>query len=168
MIRRLARFWVLILTVAILLFPHNAFAASSSAVTLGASFESQDFSNQGFSGQNLQSAEFTNVKLIGVDFSKSDLRGAVFNGANAKNSNFHGADFTNGLAYVSSFDGADLTDSIMREAIMMRSTFNGANIEGADFTFAVLDKEQVVVLCKTATGINSVTGASTRQSLGCP
>ncbi|MBL1210022.1 pentapeptide repeat-containing protein [Geminocystis sp. GBBB08] len=166
MFKKLAGFLIFILTLTILVIPHNAIAASSSAVT--STFESKDLSAEDFSGKNLQLAEFTKVKLEGANLSNADLRGSVFNGVMAENINLSGADFTNGLAYVTNFDNADLTDSILREAIMLRSTFNHAKIKGADFTQAVLDNQQIIELCKYADGINSKTGASTRQSLGCP
>lgn len=166
MFKKLARFFILILILTILFIPKNVIAASSSAVT--STFESKDLSKENFSGQNLQLAEFTKVKLEGADFSKTDLRGGVFNGVMAEKINLSGADFTNGLAYVTNFDNADLTDTIFREAIMLRSTFNNAKVDGADFTQAVLDTQQITKLCKYADGINSKTGASTRQSLGCP
>jgi uncharacterized protein YjbI with pentapeptide repeats len=166
MFQKLTRFFFLILALIILFIPDYAIAASSSAVT--STFESKDLSGENFSGQNLQLAEFTKVKLEGADLSKTDLRGGVFNGVFAEKVNLSGANFTNGLAYVTNFDNADLRDTIFREAIMLRSTFNNAKVEGADFTQAVLDNQQIAKLCKYADGINSQTGASTRQSLGCP
>jgi uncharacterized protein YjbI with pentapeptide repeats len=81
--------------------------------------------------------------------------------------NLHGVDLTNGLAYLTSFNGADLSDAILAEAIMLRTSFDKANITGADFTLAVLDGDQVAKLCANASGVNSKTGVETRQSLGC-
>lgn len=159
-------FIAFIIAFVVLILPFSAQAASSTAVT--SSFESTNLINQDFSGQNLQLAEFTKVNLEGANFSNTDLRGAVFNSVLATKVNLHGADLTNGLTYVSSFDEADLTDGIFREAIMLRTTFKGAKIDGADFTSAVLDTPQINKLCEYASGINSKTGASTRQSLGCP
>lgn len=37
-----------------------------------------------------------------------------------------------------------------------------ANITGADFTNALIDREQQIALCKYADGENSITGVSTR------
>ncbi len=156
----------LILSLLLLLTPNYALAASSSAVT--STIDSKNLSQQDFSSQNLQSMEFSNLKLKGANFSNSDLRGAVFNGVKLEEANFHGVDATNGFIYLTVLDRADLTDAIFREAIIKRTTLKDANVDGADFTFAVLDNEQIIGLCKNAKGINPVTGASTRQSLGCP
>jgi uncharacterized protein YjbI with pentapeptide repeats len=151
-----------------ILSPVNALAASSAAVTgANASYENQNLTGKDFSGQNLQSAQFTNVNLQDSNFSSADLRGAVFNGASIIEGNFHGADLTNGLAYLSTFKNSDLSDAIFAEAIMLRTIFEGVNINGADFSFAVLDAQQIKNLCERAEGVNSKTGISTPESLGC-
>ena len=49
----------------------------------------------------------------------------------------------------------------------MESNFEGAKIDGADFTNAVLSRIQQKELCEIANGTNSSTGESTEYSLGC-
>jgi uncharacterized protein YjbI with pentapeptide repeats len=47
------------------------------------------------------------------------------------------------------------------------SSFSKALIEGADFTDALLDRDDQRRLCRDADGINPTTGVSTFDSLGC-
>jgi len=56
---------------------------------------------------------------------------------------------------------------VLRNAMLMNSSFKGAVIDGADFTDAVLDLPQQKALCARAQGINPRTGVDTRDSLAC-
>lgn len=154
---------------ALLLFalplPQAALAASSSLIR---AYDDVKVTSKDFSNQNLTRAEFSNAKLAGANFSGADLRGAVFNSTDLNNANFQGANFSNGIAYLSDFSGADLQDAVFDSAMLLKSTFQNADVTGADFSLAVLDRDQVQALCQSASGVNSVTGVATRDSLECP
>lgn len=144
--------------------PLPAQAASSAAIR---AYDDMQVKTKDYSGQNLVRAEFNNTKLAEANFSSADLRGAVFNNAILNKANLHGVDFSYGIAYLSDLSAADLSDAILTSAMMLRSNFKGAKVTGADFSEAVLDREQVVQLCEYASGVNPVTGVDTRESLGC-
>jgi|CryBogDrversion2_11_1035321.scaffolds.fasta_scaffold32704_2 uncharacterized protein YjbI with pentapeptide repeats len=157
---------LLVLWVSII--PSDALAASSASVTSNnTSFEDKKLIGENFTGHSLQEAQFTNVDLSSTNFSGVNLIGSVFNGALLEKSNLHGADLSYAISYVSSFNHANLTDAILVGSILKRTTFAEADITGADFTDASLDQSELKRLCKVASGVNSKTGISTKDSLEC-
>lgn len=56
---------------------------------------------------------------------------------------------------------------MLTRVVLTLSDLNGANVTNADFSDALLDRQQQEGLCKTASGTNPTTGVNTRKSLGC-
>ena len=131
------------------------------------SFSNAELTRRDFSGQMLRAAEFSNANMDLTNFSNADLRGAIMSASVMTEANLHGANLTNAMIDQVKFTKADLSDAILAETILLRSTFEGADITGADFSDAIMDGAQVKELCTKASGINSQTGISTRDSLGC-
>nr|YP_009530400.1 hypothetical protein PMNZ_133 [Paulinella micropora]AXY63089.1 hypothetical protein PMNZ_133 [Paulinella micropora] len=118
-------------------------------------------------GKQLQQQEFLKSDLHGIDFSESDLRGTVFNNSDLHDSNLSKANLEDVVAFASRFDGADLRQTNFRNGMLLQSRFKDTLIEGADFTDAILDLPQKKSLCKVASGINLISGVSTKESLRC-
>jgi hypothetical protein len=91
---------------------------------------------------------FSNADLQGQDLSGQDWRGSSFVSANLQ--------------------GADLQGANLRGAIAARAVWDGAQIAGADFSDAYVDRAALRQLCQRAEGSHPITGVSTRASLGCP
>ncbi|MEG4069342.1 pentapeptide repeat-containing protein [Microcoleus sp. Pol11C2] len=162
-LRQLAAF-LLALTIFILQQPAQA---QSKYYAPPLSFSNAELTRRDFSGQMLRAAEFSNANMDLTNFSNADLRGAIMSASVMTQANLHGANLTNAMIDQVKFTNADLSDAILAETILLRSTFDGVDITGADFTDAIMDGSQVKELCTKASGINSQTGISTRDSLGC-
>jgi len=123
----------------------------------GGDFHDQDLSKSSIAGAVARDANFSGVDLHGTVLTLSDLKG----------SNLQGIDLSDTLADRVNFQNTDLRNAVLTNMIASGSSFAGSRIDGADFTFAVLDSDDQRNLCKNAEGINPKTGISTRDSLEC-
>ena len=118
-------------------------------------------------GADLQNNEFVKYDLSNQDLGEANLQGAYMSVTTAANSSFKSANMKDLIAYAVRFDNADLSDANLTNGELMKSVFDGATIDGADFTDATLDLPQRKSLCERATGTNSKTGVDTVDSLEC-
>ena len=138
--------------------------------------------NVGDEVPNYVRSQITGIDLHGQDLSKSsiagatardsnlsdvDLHGTVVTLADLKGSNLNGIDLTDTLSDRVNFQKTDLRNAVLVNMIASGSSFAGALIEGADFSYAVLDSDDQKNLCEIAEGVNPVTGIETRVSLEC-
>ena len=118
-------------------------------------------------GEDLQNTEYVKYDLSGQDLGETNLQGAYMSVTTAKNASFKGSNMDGLIAYATRFDNADLSDAVITNADLLKSFFDGANIDGTDFTDSNLDLSQRKALCSRATGTNPKTGVDTLDSLEC-
>jgi uncharacterized protein YjbI with pentapeptide repeats len=76
-------------------------------------------------------------------------------------------DCSNVLATKAKLSKSSLRNTIFTNANLIAAQLGGADVTGADFTDALVDPATVAKLCKNASGTNTHTGVSTRESLMC-
>ncbi len=118
-------------------------------------------------GQDLSKSSIAGATARDADLSDVDLHGTVLTLSDLKGSNLNGINLTDTLADRVNFQKTDLRNAILVNMIASGSSFAGAQIAGADFSFSVLDNDDQKNLCELAEGTNPVTGVSTRDSLEC-
>lgn len=134
--------------------------------------------------------DYTNAPLIGRDFSHQDLSSDNFVRCNLKEANLEGSNLQTVQLFSANLSDTNLRDADLRNAILDKAKIRrtdlrnalleGAsginmnivaeappNIEGADFTDALLDDRALRVLCAIATGTNPTTGRNTLDTLYC-
>ena len=170
--RLISKIIKLALSALIIFFGVNPVFAGANVATKGEgdevpSYVRSDITGFDFHGEDLHLSSIAGAVARDADFSNVDLHGTTLTLSDLKGSNLNGIDLTDTLSDRVNFQKTDLRNAVLVNMIASGSSFAGAQIDGADFTFAILDSEDQRNLCKIANGINPTTGVSTRESLEC-
>jgi uncharacterized protein YjbI with pentapeptide repeats len=137
------------------------------AMETKANYTLSDVYDQNFDDENLYRSSFAGASVRDSSFRQANLAKSILTKAGFFQVDFTGANLEETLGDRVMFEKCNLTDAILTDAILTSTTFVESVITGADFSNALLDRYQAALLCKKATGVNSVTGVATKDSLGC-
>jgi len=125
----------------------------------GEDFSNKVYTNKDFSGVDAAGTNFASSKLQGTRFFKADLEGADFSKADLTAASLEGANLKE----------VTLTDAIAEGAAFSQTLEDVRDIQGADFTDAIIQTYVQRNLCARpdAKGVNPKTKVPTRDSLFC-
>ncbi|AFY37915.1 pentapeptide repeat protein [[Leptolyngbya] sp. PCC 7376] len=136
---------------------------------LAVDYNKRTFIQEDFSHQDLRDNSYDLSSLRGSDFSYCDLRGVRFFSANLEFVNFEGADMRGAVLDSARIGHANFTNANLEGAYLASVKITPSTvIDGADFTDALILKNENDKLCDLATGTNPDTGVDTAESLYCP
>ncbi|CAN0168643.1 unnamed protein product [Ascophyllum nodosum] len=135
----------------------------------GLDYSGLNLTGRDFSKGKYKSKDFSGAIAKEVSFKGSDLRGARFFKADLKEADFTGANIGTASLEEADLEGTILTDAIATGSYFGNNLGNVGDISGADFTDALIRKDNAKALCARpdAKGTNPTTGAETRDSLLC-
>ena len=132
-------------------------------------YNKRTFIQEDFSNQDLRDNSYDLASLRGSDFSNSDLRGVRFFSANLEFVNFEGADLRGAVLDSARIGHANFTNANLEGAFLASVKITPTTvIVGADFTDALILRNENDKLCELASGTNPDTGIDTAESLYCP
>jgi uncharacterized protein YjbI with pentapeptide repeats len=160
--------WQIVLATVLLLLGWAIGPVSPPAYARDYEFTKEILIGSDFSKQVLTDASFTKANLRSSNFSQANLQGVSFFGANLESADLEGADLSGATLDQARMTDANLRYAVLEGAYAFNTLFQGATIEGADFTDVLMRDDAQKLLCQTAAGTNPKTGRLTRDTLFCP